>query len=77
MPHIKIKKNTENPESAELLAANIIKVAEGFEKLLNTPLNQRAIEALLRDYIGTTKITKKQLRLVLQALPRLKSWYVK
>ena len=33
MKNIKIKKNEENPESAELLAQSVIQVAEGFEKV--------------------------------------------
>lgn len=74
---IKIKKNEENPESVELLAESIIKVAEGFEKLLNSRLTQRAYEVLLQDGIGQAKISKSQIRLVLQALPRLKGWYLK
>ena len=75
--NIKIKKNEENPESAELLAQSIIQVAEGFEKLLKTPLTQRALIVLLHDGIGAGKISKAQIKLVLEALPRLKGWYVK
>jgi hypothetical protein len=74
---IKIKKNEENPESKELLAESVIKVAEGFEKMLKSPLKNRALEVLLIDCIGVGKITRTQVRLVLEALPRLKSWYVK
>lgn len=75
--NIKIKKNEENPESAELLAQSIIQVAEGFEKVLSSPLTQRALIVLLHDGIGTAKITKSQIKLVLDNLPRLKGWYVK
>jgi hypothetical protein len=75
--NIKIKKTEDNPESAELLASSVVKVAEGFEKLLNTPLRQRAIIVLLHDGIGVTHISKKQIQLVLEALPRLKAWYIK
>jgi predicted Fe-Mo cluster-binding NifX family protein len=77
MTQIKIKKNEENPESVELLAESIIKVAEGFEKLLSSRLTQRAYEVLLQDGIGAPKITRTQIRLVLEALPRLKGWYIK
>lgn len=75
--HIKVKKDEETPESVELLAKSIIQVAEGFEKFLNSSLNQRALEVLLHDGIGTAKITKSQIRLVLEALPRLKGWYIR
>lgn len=77
MSNIKIKKNEGNPESVELLAASIVQVAEGFEKLLNSPLRDRAIIVLLQDGIGATKISKGQIQLVLEALPRLKAWYIK
>lgn len=75
--NIKIKKNEETPESVELLAQSVIQVAEGFEKLQQTPLTQRALIVLLHDGIGAGKITKGQIQLVLEALPRLKGWYIK
>ena len=77
MTNIKIKKDEENPESVELLAKSIIQVAEGFEKALNSPLSRRAVTVLLQDGIGQHRITKAQIGLVLEALPRLKGWYIK
>ena len=77
MKNIKIRKNEENPESAELLAQSVIQVAEGFEKVLKTPLTQRGLIVLLHDGIGQAKITKSQIQLVLEALPRLKGWYIR
>lgn len=77
MPNIKIKKNEEQPESVELLAQSIIQVAEGFEKFKNSSLSQRALIVLLQDMIGVTSITKGQIKFVLEALPRLKAWYIK
>ena len=77
MKNIKIKKDEETPESVELLASSVIQVAEGFQKVLNSPLTERALIVLLHDGIGTQKITKSQIKLVLEALPRLKGWYIK
>lgn len=77
MSNIKIKKNEEKPESVELLASSIVKVAEGFDKIKNSPLNQRGLIVLLHDGIGSANITKRQIKLVLEALPRLKGWYIK
>ena len=77
MPNIKIKKDEENPESAELLAQSIIQVANGFEKILSSGITQRGLIVLLRDGIGWNKITNDQIEMVLTALPRLKGWYVK
>jgi hypothetical protein len=75
--NIRVVKNEENPESIELLAQSIISVSEGFEKLQKSQLTQRAIVVLLQDGIGQGKITKEQIRLVLDNLPRLKAWYIK
>lgn len=75
--NIKIKKDEETPESVELLAKSIIQVAEGFEQVKNSPLSRRALIVLLQDGIGVSKITKSQIALVLEALPRLKAWYIK
>lgn len=77
MKNIKIKKNEEAPESVELLAASIVQVAEGFQKVLNSPLSQRALVVLLQDGIGASYVSKSQIKLVLEALPRLKAWYIK
>lgn len=77
MKNIKIKKDEVNPESVELLAQSVVLVAEGFQKVLNSPLKERALIVLLHDGIGTAKITKAQIKLVLEALPRLKAWYIK
>lgn len=77
MKTIKIKKNEEAPESVELLARSIVQVAEGFQKILATPLRERGLIVLLHDGIGQGKISKSQIKLVLEALPRLKAWYIK
>lgn len=77
MATIKIKKNEENPESVEILAESIINISNGFNKLLSSGLSERAYLVLLQDYIGNTRISKAQIKLVLDALPRLRGWYVK
>lgn len=76
-PQIKITKTEGNEESVELLAKSIVQVAESAQKMLNAGLTLRAITVLLHDGIGTAKITKSQIKLVLENLPRLKAWYVK
>lgn len=77
MKNIKIKKDETSSESTELLARSIVQVAEGFEQLTKSGLTQRALIVLLQDGIGMAKINKEQIRLVLEALPRLKGWYLK
>ena len=77
MTQIKVKKTEGAEESTELLASSIIKVAEGFEKFLKSSLKERTLIVLLHDGIGAAHITKAQIKLVLEALPRLKAWYLK
>jgi len=74
---IKIVKDEFNPESTELLAKSIIQVSEASKSLLGSGLNQRALIVLLLDMIGAGKITKSQIKLVLDNLPRLRAWYIK
>lgn len=77
MENIKIKKTEGAEESTEVLAGSIIRIADGFEKLLKSDLNERAYTVLLQDIIGSGNISKKQIQLVLKNLPRLKAWYIK
>lgn len=77
MKNIRIKKDEFNPESTELLARSIIQVSEGFQKMFESGLNQKALICLLRNIIGMNNITNDQIKLVLEALPRLKAWYIK
>ncbi len=75
--NIKIKKNEEAPESTELLASSIVEIANFAERIKNGRLSSRAIVVLLHDGIGATKISKGQIKLVLDNLPRLKAWYIR
>lgn len=75
--HVKIKKTEGAEESAEILAASIVQISDGFQKLMAAGLTKRALIVLLRDGIGWNKITNEQINLVLDALPRLKGWYIK
>lgn len=76
-PNIKIVKDAENPEPVELMAKSVVLVADGFKRFLNSGLSERALIVLLQDGIGPQNISKQQIKLVLQALPRLKGWYTK
>jgi hypothetical protein len=76
-PTITVTKDAANPEPIELLAKSIVLVAEGFEQLNRSTLNRRALVVLLHDGIGAGKITKAQINLVLDNLPRLKAWYIR
>jgi len=76
-PEVNLITDEVNPEPLELLAKSIIQISDGFQKLLDSPLNQRALILLLHDAIGQGRINKVQIKLVLDSLPRLKEWYVK
>ncbi len=75
--NVKVKKNLENPETPEVLADSIIKIAKAFESLLTGPLTQDAIIALLRDMPGMQGIGKGEVKLVLNNLKKLRSYYVR
>lgn len=76
---VRIKKTEGAEESAEILASAVIRIANSFESLLNTPLREEAIIALISNMPGTkpADVSKKQIQLVLKNLKRLKAWYVK
>ncbi len=75
MAKIRIKKNEDKPESKEILAEAIVRIGEGFEKLGNSGLNERAIIALIHDYVPS--VGKSTIKNVLNALRQLRAWYCK
>lgn len=75
--NIKVIKNEENPETPEVLASAIIKIGDAFEKLMATPLKQHGIISLLKDMPGMQEVGKTQIRLVLENMKKLRSYYIK
>lgn len=77
--HIRIKKDEVNPETPEILAASLIKIASAFEALLNQgELTQSAIVALLLDMPDVrNKVSKQTIGTVLDNLKLLRSYYVR
>ncbi len=76
--NIRVVKNEDNPETPEILAASIIKIADAFEKLMATKeLTDNAIVALLKDMPGMQNVGKTEIRLVLDNLRKLKGYYVR
>lgn len=76
MSHVKITKS-EPAESAELLARSIVQVSEASEALLDAGLTEDALVTLLHRQIGTGNVSRAQITLVLDALPRLRGWYLR
>lgn len=68
---VKLIKSTP-PESKEILAEAIIRISESFAKLSASGLNRDAIMVLIHDQ---TKISKRDIKLVLDSLTRLRGWY--
>lgn len=68
---VKVTKS-DPPETTEILAESIVRLGEALAKLNQSGLNHRAIVLLLHD---ATKVRKSDIETILQAIPRLKSWY--
>lgn len=75
---IRVKKDEFNPETPEILAASIIKIADAFEKLMATKeLTSRAIVVLVKGMPGMATIGTTEIELVLEKLKQLKGYYVR
>jgi len=59
----------EGAENIEIVAAQVLKLADASEKMLKSGLTMKALTVLLHD---DTKISKRDIEKVLLALPRLK-----
>lgn len=73
---INIKTDEKNPQPVELIAESIIEIAAAFQKINSSRLNKRAIILLLHDAIGTSKIGKKEIELVLDYAPKLAEHFI-
>lgn len=72
MARISVKKNEQQPESKEILAEAIVRIGKAFEDLQKSGLNKRAILVLVQ---AETKIAMRDIKAVIDALPRLRGWY--
>jgi len=68
---IKVVKS-DPPETKQVLAEAVTRISEGFAALEKSGLNRKAIIILIQ---AETKLPLRDIRLVLDALPRLKGWY--
>lgn len=68
---IKVVKS-DPPETKQVLAESIVKISEGFNAMVRSGLNKQAIIILLQ---AETKLPRRDIRTVLDALPRLRGWY--
>ncbi len=70
-PHIKVQ---HGDEPFEVVAASIVKLADGFQAMIDSGLTQRAIILLLHDATG---VNKKEIVKILEAAPKLAERYVR
>lgn len=76
--NIKVIKDEVNPETPEVLAKALIQISDAFQSFLNSSLTQRALITLLLDMPEIrNKLSRSDIELVLNNLPKLKSYYVK
>lgn len=75
--NIKIIKDEVKPETPELLAASIVAIADGFAKLTKQGVTEHGIIVLLKAMPGMKDVGVPDIRLTLQNLPKLASYYVK
>lgn len=75
--NIKVVKNEEKPETPELLADSIVKISRGFAQLTTQGLTEEAIVILLKGMRGMTDVSTPAIRMTIQNLPKLASYYLK
>ncbi len=65
-------KQPEKPITKEILAESIVRIGSAFNALKSSGLNEAAVIVLIHD---ATKLSKRDIKDVLDALSRLKGWY--
>lgn len=60
------------PETKEILAEAIVRIGKGMKQLTDSGLNKDAVLVLLYEQ---TKVAKRDIRAIIEALPRLAGWY--
>lgn len=75
--NIRILKNDEQPETPELLADSIVRISKAFGQLSEQGLTTNGIVVLLKGMKGMNEVSVPSIRLVLENLPKLASYYVR
>lgn len=74
---ITVKTNLENPEPVELIAQSVIDVSDAFKRIAQNGLQKRAIILLIHDIVKNKGVNMTQIEAVLDAAPKLESYYIK
>lgn len=83
MKKLIVKQNEEKPVPVEVLAESIKNISAGVKKLLEGPLNERALLLLIQNAapsIGSypsRKVTNTEVRAVLEGIESLERVYIK
>lgn len=76
--NIRVIKDETKPETPEILAAALIQIGEAFERLSGKGnLDNDALAALICNMKGMSSLRKTDVILVLENLPKLKSYYIR
>lgn len=76
--NIKIIKDEVKPETPEILAASLIQISDAMAKLAGKGnLDNDAISCLITNMQGCRHLSKGDVKMVLENLPRLKSYYIR
>jgi len=77
--NVRVIKDEVNPETPEILAASLIQIGEAMERLTKRPggLDNDGIVALVCNMRGMSGVSKADVKLVLESLGRLKSYYIR
>ena len=73
--NVRVTKDTENPETPEVLAAAILRIANGFQELVSQGLTKKAIIVLIQNMRGVD-VSQRDIETVLDNLPKLASYYI-
>jgi hypothetical protein len=72
--NVSVKRNEENPEPIELIAASIVKVADGIDRMAKSGLSPRAIVVLLHD---ATRVPMGHIERIINCAPALRKLYLR
>lgn len=74
--NVRVVKDETSSETPEVLAASIVAISKGFEKLVSQGLTENAIIVLIQGMPGV-HLSKNDIATVLDNLPKLASYYVR
>ncbi len=75
--NVRIIKDEENPETPAVLASSIIKISKALGDLQKEGLTDKAIVTLICGMDGMSKVSRLDVYLVIENLPKLASYYIR